>query len=951
MMNIKQIRLDSFGPYSNWNFKAGTNGVQLLYGANESGKTSLLEGMRSILFGGKHRKYGHVEGSLEIEKDGKVYILGRHQKQLDFYAYGEPRIQDEPNQLWWHGLDKKTYNRIFGLTLDDLQGVDVLNEVDVRARFFGAEGGEHLGSVVKSIEKQASDLLVASSSGKKRINLLLDRLAENKQRLAALSENEDQYVELQQALRSSEDTEQEIHNQIREWQDYRNGIEMVLRAWDTYRRSEEARSHMQRFIGDDSLDRDGFLRIDEGLKEASQHMDMWLQKEEALKPENFDPHSPFATYGGDIESLIQQVGKWEQLRKECEEGDAYIAKVKEQLQFSRGLQSAWRKDESVPTDINWFEGERLSKRLRTAKEQLLYWQEHKPTFNTSSDTTHSSQGVDGVTSDDDDSWVARELAAVVADIELVAQEIKAEGTPSTLPIWLQRIGGVGAVVGTLLFLAGIVVLASPLYAVGGVVLLILGLALFWYAWRLRHTNTSDISRLERELQRLETRRVQLEAELHKPTTTSSPDVPSIEMAAVLDAYNEEGKVLQAQYDEALRAWEIWIPEGAAKSLGDDDFFSLKHEYDQYHEQLRTIEGYEKRLEEHKESLHLMEDQAVTLWYNLQIDTPVSPTELKRVYNQYKNFQEQLIRWEQKESQRKSYRQEYDNWHRREKELLLEQKALMEKAGISLSSEYRQRLIDEDQFKQWETIYKQSQVQLELLTPEGDDRDVFYRRLREGNKDNWTDELKHADREIASRQDTLANLYEKRGQIVEAMRNLGSDETQRLAIQERSELESELEVALEEWATGVVISHCMDKAQQSYEEESQPRMLELASDYVNRLTNGRYTMDMWGLDEGLALLDKQGNRHELVTWSSGLADQVYLALRLALAKVFSYQVDALPIILDDIFVRFDEERQQSALALLAELGREHQIWLFTCQQQVYRMAQSIAGIDVHTLSRI
>ena len=53
-MNIKQIRLDSFGPYENWTFTSGPNGVQLVYGANESGKTSLLEGMRSLLFGGKH---------------------------------------------------------------------------------------------------------------------------------------------------------------------------------------------------------------------------------------------------------------------------------------------------------------------------------------------------------------------------------------------------------------------------------------------------------------------------------------------------------------------------------------------------------------------------------------------------------------------------------------------------------------------------------------------------------------------------------------------------------------------------------------------------------------------------------------------------------------------------------------------------------------------------------
>lgn len=43
-------------------------------------------------------------------------------------------------------------------------------------------------------------------------------------------------------------------------------------------------------------------------------------------------------------------------------------------------------------------------------------------------------------------------------------------------------------------------------------------------------------------------------------------------------------------------------------------------------------------------------------------------------------------------------------------------------------------------------------------------------------------------------------------------------------------------------------------------------------------------------------------------------------------------------------------QKSALELLAELGEHQQIWLFTCQQQVYYMGQAIAGIDTHILQR-
>ena len=910
-MNIKRIRFDEFGPYRDWSFTTGDHGVQLMYGPNESGKTSLLEGMRTLLFGGTHKAYGPMTGALDVDRNGESYYIGRKGKQLDFYSPGHPAIHEEPAQHWWHGIDKKTYNRIFGLTLDDLQGLDVLQEVEVRSRFFGAEGGEHLGSVVKDVEKGATDLLVASSNGKRRINVLMDELKENRQKLSHLAEHEAQYVELQKAFHSTEQTEAELQGQLQEWKEYRDGIDVVLRAWDTYRRSEEARMHMQQYNSELALSRDEFLRIDEEIKRARDNMQLWQEKEAALMPANFSPDSPFGTYGQDIEDLIQQGAKWEQLRRECEEGDAYIFKVREQLEFSRSMHSAWRDDEPMADDVNWFEGERLASRLRTAKDQLLHWQDRKPAEASDDLPAANLDGASLPNYSEEDlakkEHLERELELILMDIDRVTEKRDSYGPdaqPSNLPKWLQRISGV----------------ASKLN----------------YELQILSSRKSDVEH-------------QLEALVKAATPVVSP-IPSIEGAAHLDRWIQEGHTLQAIYDEALAAWQNWLPQGAAKSLNEDDFFGLKQEYDQYHEQLRTIEGYEKRLAEHKEGLRVIEDQAMTLWYNLGVEAPVSPTELKRIYNQYKNFQQNKIVWEQKEAQRKSFRNEYDNWHRKEKELLLRQQELLHKAGMESSNEYRQHLIDEDQYKQWQTIYKQSQVQLDLLAPDAESRDLFYRRLREGNKDNWLDELAHSEREIASIEDKLAVLYERRGQIVESMRALGSDQEQHQMLQEREALQNELESALEDWATQVLMSHCMDKAQQSYEQEKQPHMLELASSYIERLTGGMYTFDILGINEGVALVNGNGERLELKYWSSGLADQVYLALRLALAKVFSYQVESLPIILDDILVRFDENRQRSALELLAEIGKNQQIWLFTCQRSVFDMAQSITGIDCHRLSR-
>ena len=50
---------------------------------------------------------------------------------------------------------------------------------------------------------------------------------------------------------------------------------------------------------------------------------------------------------------------------------------------------------------------------------------------------------------------------------------------------------------------------------------------------------------------------------------------------------------------------------------------------------------------------------------------------------------------------------------------------------------------------------------------------------------------------------------------------------------------------------------------------------------------------------------------------------------------------MPLILDDIFVRFDEARQKAALKVLADLSETEQIFVFTCQEQLMRLAKELA----------
>lgn len=70
-------------------------------------------------------------------------------------------------------------------------------------------------------------------------------------------------------------------------------------------------------------------------------------------------------------------------------------------------------------------------------------------------------------------------------------------------------------------------------------------------------------------------------------------------------------------------------------------------------------------------------------------------------------------------------------------------------------------------------------------------------------------------------------------------------------------------------------------------------------------------------------------------SSGTMDQIYLALRLAAAKLIQGDKEQMPLIFDDSFVLYDDERLRSALKWLAA-SYQGQIILFTCHQREAQM---------------
>jgi uncharacterized protein YhaN len=109
----------------------------------------------------------------------------------------------------------------------------------------------------------------------------------------------------------------------------------------------------------------------------------------------------------------------------------------------------------------------------------------------------------------------------------------------------------------------------------------------------------------------------------------------------------------------------------------------------------------------------------------------------------------------------------------------------------------------------------------------------------------------------------------------------------------------------------------------------------ASDMIVEITGGIY--DSMSVDENLNLF--MNTRTKLVPVSqvsSGTMDQVYLALRLATARLVQEGHDQMPLIFDDSFVQYDDDRLRTALKWISRAYQDHQIIIFTCHQREAQM---------------
>lgn len=208
---------------------------------------------------------------------------------------------------------------------------------------------------------------------------------------------------------------------------------------------------------------------------------------------------------------------------------------------------------------------------------------------------------------------------------------------------------------------------------------------------------------------------------------------------------------------------------------------------------------------------------------------------------------------------------------------------------------------------------------------------------QGIPDNIIEEIKliQSSEVEAYSKETINQLRKAELKIngVETEIKILSEQASRLPeIEEQLEGERQEELKLKEFAW------CLTKAKKILDESSQELKNNTTPELSNRISSTVYDLtrrynhvkaDAGG--QGIKIILEDGNVIPPELLSGGTIDQVYFALRVAGIQMLSENGETLPLIIDEPFSQFDDDRIKLTAQMLGRISEKNQVIIFTCRQ--------------------
>lgn len=195
------------------------------------------------------------------------------------------------------------------------------------------------------------------------------------------------------------------------------------------------------------------------------------------------------------------------------------------------------------------------------------------------------------------------------------------------------------------------------------------------------------------------------------------------------------------------------------------------------------------------------------------------------------------------------------------------------------------------------------------------------KLEEINVNNISFELENIQNSINKNKLEIHTLELDKNNILPKLERLAQMEEDLQELNEKEKNLLELNNSIE------LAKQILEIAYTKMKENVTPKFTKNLSKNIEQISDGKYKNVRINDEEGIIVEKENGEYISSEKLSVGAIDQLYISLRLGAIKELSEET--MPIILDEAFAYYDEERLTNILKYISEEFKNHQIIILTC----------------------
>ena len=980
-MRIKKLHIYGFGKFVDYQLEL-TSDLTVFFGENEAGKSTIFSFIHAMLFGfpaknQTNASYEPASGSrfggklvIEIPEMDEITIervKGHQGSECRVYNKLGIVVGEEKIREWLNGMDRSLYESIYSFNLDGLQEIYRLDEDQLGKYLFfaGMNGSEHLWDMEAGLQKQMDNLF--KPGGKKP--LINQKLTELKQSSHAIQKAREKEKNYNASLAEERELSKEIKNtqgkmdelkadliHLKDWQrllpsiQEMGAIEARLKELKEFDFPVHGMSRMEKIEAERSAKEtllqtqlnklkalqdekaalyvnEQWLLAGERVHQAERYYEQLSALSEEMRTQTIEIkhlddkilklqgelHTQFDYEK--IESFDTSIFRKEQIKQlELEKHSL----IKKKMELDTQLEKERVKLEQIEQIIEIYKKKLLPhderERLKNTVEQYHYADQAEQ------EEKSAKEAIKRLKQRRDQALVAerkdKKKQAVIKGATI--------GTVLLVVFLLVMMGllqiGIGAIVAVIS-----IVLIFIVHSVGGHQLQseLLNKELSYYEQILKHSTTSFVDEQSFRMQRNRLEEDKANRDKYRMELVRKEQQEAI-FDSLIDAFEEWERELSVCENKLISLGNEWaLPPDVSRTMLSDAYDrieqikNLKMDKDK----LLSLLSYtkEKRTEYIQYIYKLADEFEVTNPPNIEqtIQSIVQKYKVNDLAKRQKNVLTEKI---------DELEEEILPLQAVCKQLNLEKQNLLQEAQCDGVEDFYQRGNDVEERNHLDALNKQLTGQL------GNYADF----MQYGHVTDLVlmDKIEKQETDLNSCEEAMNQLRKRLAEVQVEIKRLEEDGTVEELLHQHQLLKQEFQALAKKWTTLSLMKGSLTESIKTYKEDKLPAILEKANEYLSNLTNGKYIKILFaGEGVGLCLLEQDGRQVDSKNLSRGTAELTYVSIRLALAGTIDGRKEW-PLIMDDTFVNFDNQRTERMISLLKHISEEgNQVLFLTCHDHI------------------